>query len=40
MSVTRLYHGSHRGIEGTIVATASRDSCDFGMGFVCRMPQR
>lgn len=33
MSVTKLYHGSHRGIEGNIVATASRDICDFGMGF-------
>lgn len=33
MSVTKLYHGSHCGIEGNIVATASRDICDFGMGF-------
>lgn len=33
MSVTKLYHGSHCGIEGNIVATASRDICDFGRGF-------
>lgn len=33
MSVTKLYHGSHRGMEGNIVAAASRYICDFGTGF-------
>lgn len=28
-----LYHGSHRGLDGTINAMRSRSSCDFGKGF-------
>lgn len=32
-NLIKLYHASHTGINGNIVYTASRQNCDFGLGF-------